>query len=267
MHDERIIVPRRTEPRPQIRVEPAPVLGAIEEIRNDADFALHAQGRYRVGAQAARHRGHGVRLLDGKGDDPRVRRIAADERDIRAVQRRHHPRAGEGGRGRQHLIGEICRRCVRNGVVRVNDVEPPLFRDTRNRVDQRQQILRLAKQRVGRDFDRVEGQPRDAAAPAERRIAADQMNLVAARGKRVRQLGRHDAAPANRGVADHADIHGRCFSRPARAIGSRTTSPSANATPASAPNCASRLSISWRNVEAVRRVGTASLAGGANWLR
>ena len=39
------------------------------------------------------------------------------------------------------------------------------------------------------------------------------------------------------------------------ATGSRTTMPSAKATPASAPNCASRLSMSCRNVGAVSRVG------------
>ena len=61
--------------------------------------------------------------------------------------------------------------------------------------------------------------------------------------ERVRQLGRDHAAAADRRVADHADIHGACFSRSGRWTGSRTTMPSANATPASAPNCASRLSI------------------------
>ncbi len=52
-----------------------------------------------------------------------------------------------------------------------------------------------------------------------------------------------------------------------RTTGSRTISPSAKATPACAPNWASRLSMSCRNVEAVSRVGTADASDGANWLR
>ena len=45
-----------------------------------------------------------------------------------------------------------------------------------------------------------------------------------------------------------------------RTSGSRTINPSANRTPASAPNWASRLSISWLNVSDVKRVDTAPSA-------
>ncbi len=48
----------------------------------------------------------------------------------------------------------------------------------------------------------------------------------------------------------------------ARTTGSRTISPSAKATPIWAPNWASRLSMSCRNVDAVSRVGTARRIGG-----
>ena len=97
---------------------------------------------------------------------------------------------------------------------------------------------------------------------------------MAAIGQRLRQLGRDDAAAADRGVADDADVHGftgsglrsavkrftgsgfkvSFLNRFGRTIGSLTTTPSANATPASAPNWASRLSISCSKSGDVRRV-------------
>ena len=49
-----------------------------------------------------------------------------------------------------------------------------------------------------------------------------------------------------------------------RSSGSLTTKPSANATPASAPNCASRLSISCAKRGDVSRVATEVDAAGAN---
>ena len=111
--------------------------------------ALHAQlapGRL---AQALRHRGHAVRLLDRVRHDLRERRIAADERDVRAVQRRHHPRHGTAAR-LEHLPRQQRRRRVRNRVVRVDDVEPELARHLHDPVRQRQHVLRLAEQRVAR---------------------------------------------------------------------------------------------------------------------
>ena len=46
-------------------------------------------------------------------------------------------------------------------------------------------------------------------------------------------------------------------------IGSRTTNPSAQRTPARAPNCASRLSTSWRKSGVFRRVATEPSPPGA----
>ena len=51
------------------------------------------------------------------------------------------------------------------------------------------------------------------------------MHGVSTVRQRVRQLGGHDAAAADRGVTHHADVHGRCFSSPDRTTGSRTTMP------------------------------------------
>ena len=54
------------------------------------------------------------------------------------------------------------------------------------------------------------------------------------------------------------------FINDSRRSGSRTARPSANRTPACAPNCASRLSISCRKLDAVSRVSTLPGPLGAN---
>src|SRR5204863_6652024 len=125
--------------------------------------------------------------------------------------------------------------------------------------------LLLAKQRIRGNFDAMERQTRLVVAEAEGRVAAQHMDVVAARGEHLPQLGGDDAAASNRGVADDADVHG-VFRSVDRTRGSRTTTPSAHATPASAPNCASRLSMSCLNSGVFRRVAAVPCPAGRNWL-
>ena len=136
-------------------------------------------------------------------------------------------------------------------------------------LDSDKQVLRLAKQRVGRRQHLVKREARLELAQPERRLGADEVHLVAAARQRLAELGGDDAAAADRGVADHADVHRRLpvrqQRRPDDGIG-RTTKPSANAHAACAPNCASRLSMSCGNSDEVSRVATASAAVGLNWL-
>ena len=66
------------------------------------------------------------------------------------------------GLGAQNLIGEIRRRRVRHGVVRVHDVELLLARDADDGVGERQQVLRLAEQRIRRRVHALERQSRAA---------------------------------------------------------------------------------------------------------
>ena len=74
-------------------------------------------------------------------------RVAADQRDIGAVQRGDRARRRHVGR-LQDVAREVCRRGVRNGVVSVHDVEAPLFGYAGDRIRQREQILRLPEQRI-----------------------------------------------------------------------------------------------------------------------
>src|SRR6185295_15352004 len=111
----------------------------------------------------------------------------------------------------------------------------------------RQQILRFSKERIAGSFHPVERQTRLVVAEPNGHFAADQVYVMSAQRENLSQLGRDDAAPTNRCVADDADIHDGHFISVGLRIGSRTTMPSAQRTPASAPNCASRLSINCRN--------------------
>ena len=104
-------------------------LGTRRWIAQSRKFGMTSMARFtpssrvRRVSQALRYGGHAVRLLDRERDDLRVRRVAPDERDVGPVQRRHHARDSTvPGRG-QHLLRQERRRRVRNGVVRVDDVE------------------------------------------------------------------------------------------------------------------------------------------------
>ncbi len=111
-------------------------------------------------------------------------------------------------RRREHLLRQIRGGGMRNGVVRVDDVELLLIRDMRDRGGKREQVLRLAKQRIRRHGHAVEVQSRHTTLPAKRRLAADEMYVMAAIGQGLGQLRRDDAAAAHRRVADHPDSHG-----------------------------------------------------------
>src|SRR5262245_30502229 len=164
---------------------------------------------------------------------------------------------------------------MRNGVVCVNDVEAEFACYLHNLVRQREQILRLAEQRIRWRQHLVKRQAGLKLAESERCFRADEMHLVAATRKRLSQLGGDDAAPADRGVAENSDIHARSVEggstwtrhsrrRCGRSTGSRITNPSAKSTPASTPNCASRLSMSVMKRGDVSRVCTPPVLGGRN---
>ena len=97
-------------------------------------------------------------------------------------------------------------RRVGDRVVRVDHVQLELARDLHEPVGERQQVLRLAKQRVARRGDLMERQARVKLTEPERRVSADEVNLVAAVRERFRQLGGNDAAAPDRGVAENPDV-------------------------------------------------------------
>src|SRR6478672_3756110 len=166
---------------------------------------------------------------------------------------------------------------VRHCVVRVNHVETEFACDLHNLVRERQQILRFTEEWIRGRQHLMKRQSRLKFAESERRFGADEVNLVTATRERLPQLGRDDAAAADRRVANDTDIHVRIFpvacsstrhsrSRCGRSSGSRMTNPSAKSTPASTPNCASRLSMSVMKRGDVSLVCTPSAPLARNWL-
>ena len=104
--------------------------------------------------------------------------------------------------------------------MRVHDVEPMVARQADEGGGERQQVLRFAEQRIRRRLDPLERKAWNARPPAERLVAADQMDLVAAARERMGQLRGDDAAAADRGVADDPDVHGIGFKSVVRTSGS-----------------------------------------------
>src|SRR5262245_1425644 len=190
------------------------------------------------------------------------------------MQRRHH--AGRFAAVRaDHLPRQKAGGRMRDGVVCVNDVEAEFACDLHNLVRQREQILRFAEQRIGRREHLVKREAGLKLAEPERRFRADEWHLVPPARKGLAQLVGYDAAAAHGGVTDDSDIHDRSVegesfwprhsrSKCGRSTGSRMTNPSAKSTPASTPNCASRLSMSVMKRGDVSRVCTAPALGGRN---
>ena len=96
---------------------------------------------------------------------------------------------------------------MRHGVMRVDDVEGVGPRHVDDLGREREDVLRLAEQRVGGRLDRVHDDRPARVAQPERDLAAEDVDLVAAPREAHRQLGGDDAAAADGGVADDADAH------------------------------------------------------------
>ena len=94
---------------PQLRRRAAAVALAVEEVRQHVDRHRHAERAVGVGLEALRHGRHHVRLPDAVGHRLGVARVAADDRDVGAVERRDD--AGDGPmRVGDDLAREVRRR-------------------------------------------------------------------------------------------------------------------------------------------------------------
>ena len=70
---------------------------AVHEIGNDFDGALDLEFLESLIQQIARNGSDAVALLDGKARDGEIAAVAADERDVRAVERRDERKAARRG--------------------------------------------------------------------------------------------------------------------------------------------------------------------------
>ena len=190
-----------------------------------------------------------VRLLDRERHDLRIGRVVPDQRDVGSMQRRDDLRGFTVPSRGQHLPRQVGGGGVRDRVMGVDDVEAEVPRHLHDLVGEGQQVLRLAEQRIAWRQHAVKREAGLKLAQPKRRLGADEVDGMPPMGEGLAQLRGDDTAAADRGVADHPDVHGcsRSSRRCGRSIVCLTTKPSAKATPICAPKSASRLSMSWRN--------------------
>ena len=84
-----------------------------------------------------------------------ARRLAPDERDVRAVECRDDARNHAVGRAVEDLACKIGGGRMRHRVVRMDDIERALPGNMHDAARQREDVLRLAEQRVCRRVDAV----------------------------------------------------------------------------------------------------------------
>ncbi len=206
VEQQAVVAIGRADAGPQRRVRHRRVAAAVEEVGDDHDRRGQPQVPVGVVAQALGDRRHAIRLLDAEGNGLAIGRIGADEGDVGAVQRGHDLGHRGAVRG-EDLPGQVGAGGVRHGVVRVDDVERVGARHVDDLGRQREHVLRLAEERVGRRVDGVDDDRPARVAQPERDLAAEDVDLVPAPRQAAGQLGGHDAAAAHRGVADDADAH------------------------------------------------------------
>src|SRR2546430_7406845 len=78
-------------------VSSAVVEVAVHEIGDDFDGALDLEFLESLIEQIARDGGDAVALLDGKARDGKIAAVAADQRDVRPVERRDERKAARRG--------------------------------------------------------------------------------------------------------------------------------------------------------------------------
>jgi hypothetical protein len=90
------------------------------------------------------------------------------------------------------------------------------FEDFEHFGGESQGVRRVIEKGVGGDFDFMEMDVRVVRIHADRRGVADEVDIVAAGGELLAELGGDDARAAVRGITGYADTHGAVFSSPSQ---------------------------------------------------
>src|SRR6266566_4224388 len=180
---------------------------AVHKVRNDFDGAFDVELFQRFAKQVAGNAGNAVALLDGKLGDGKIAAVAADERDVRAMQRGNKREAAR----RSHRAREQRAHRMRNGIMHVEKVERFRLKDFEHFGGKRQRVGRMVKERVGNHLHFVKVEALTVEAQADGRCIANEVDLVAARGELDAELRGDDAGAAVSEVASDADAHGGRF--------------------------------------------------------
>src|ERR1700676_898151 len=98
---------------------------AVDEIGDDFDGALDVELFERLCEEIGGDGGDAVALLDGKARDGEEAAVAADERDVRPVERGDEREAARSGHGASEMRADR----MRNGVVDMQKIESFGFED------------------------------------------------------------------------------------------------------------------------------------------
>ncbi len=180
--------------------------GRVDEVVNHRHVAPGAAERAdRFVTEEVRDGGDAVGLFDGELGDRVKRRILADDRDVRAVQRRDHGDVAPFLP--QHLLRDPGARRVRNRVVHMQQVEPLVDHHLVHPNGEREIVWRILEQGIAPHVDFVEVYARQKYRQPKRLLVGDEVDLVPAGGERDPQLGRDRAGAAVRGITGDADLH------------------------------------------------------------
>src|SRR5512140_299944 len=183
-----------------LRVARACVDGGIDEVVDHFHLALIAAERGdRFASQIFGDRREPVRALDRELGDRAERWVLADQRDVRAVQRRDD--LHRASRVLEHLASDPRARGVRDRVVCVHQLELVVAHDLVESHREREIVWGILEQRVANDIHLVIEDARGEAAKPERLLVGDEVDFVSASRERDAQLGCNGAGPSIRGIA------------------------------------------------------------------
>ena len=190
----------------------------IDEVVDDAYFAVDAKVLTGLLGEVRRNRGHTVALQQAKASDLEERLIEAQEVDVGPVQGRHDFR----GVISDDLATQIRADGVRNRVVSVKNVDASLATGHGQLRRQRECVGWILEQGIRRDLDLVKVDARRVGRHADRPQVAEQMDDMPALGESEPELCRyHPASPEGR-VADDTEaqrfLHGSLSKRFTRSV-------------------------------------------------
>src|SRR5690606_26245772 len=196
----------------------APETRGVHEVRDHRDLALDVEALVGLAAEVVRDGRDPVARVDGVLDDGAVRRVLPDERDVGAVQGGYD--GDVAALAVEDLAGEDGAGGVGDGVVDVEEVEALVPHDVHHLARQRDGVGGVLEERVRVDAALVDEQAVRDVVEAEGEVVGDEVDLVAARGGRLAELGGDDAGAAVGGGAGVDEVHGGAGGRALR-YGSR----------------------------------------------
>src|SRR6185312_5863961 len=177
----------------------------IDKVINDLDFLFDIEDLVGLVTQVLGDGRDGIRLVDREGDDRREGLVAADQGDIRAVERGDHRYLA--ALGLDDLLGHVGGGGVRDRVMDVKQVQMMVDDDVDKGAGQGGFVWRIVEQRVRRDANLVVKNICVELIQPNGLLIGYKVNLVALIGQRFPQLCRKDAAATEGRITNNTYTH------------------------------------------------------------